>query len=113
MWPLRGNTTYVASRMASAIARCCSGGLQASLSPTPTSTGQAIVASRGSASGSSAPMPRCLRAGGAGLGRLLLRQLLGGASCGLYAFATYLWPLWDPQRQSLDDKIVRTLVVRA
>jgi uncharacterized RDD family membrane protein YckC len=49
--------------------------------------------------------------GGVGLGRMLLRLLLGNASCGLYTLLTYLWPLWDADRQTLDDKIVGTVVV--
>jgi hypothetical protein len=39
--------------------------------------------------------------------------LLGGASFGVCTLLTYLWPLWDERRQSLDDKIFFTLVVRA
>ena len=51
--------------------------------------------------------------GGIGLGRYLVRQLLGGVSAGIYTLLTYLWPLWDERRQSLDDKIFSTLVVKA
>jgi uncharacterized RDD family membrane protein YckC len=49
--------------------------------------------------------------GGTGLGRLLLRMVLGNASCGLYTLLTYLWPLWDANRQTLDDKILTTVVI--
>jgi uncharacterized RDD family membrane protein YckC len=51
--------------------------------------------------------------GGIGLGRYFVRQLLGGVSAGIYTLLTYLWPLWDERKQSLDDKIFSTLVVRA
>jgi len=51
--------------------------------------------------------------GGIGLGRYLVRQLLGGVSSGIYTLLTYLWPLWDERNQSLDDKIFSTLVIRA
>ena len=51
--------------------------------------------------------------GGVGLGRFLVRGLLGGVTGGIYTILTYLWPLWDERRQSLDDKIWSTLVVEA
>lgn len=51
--------------------------------------------------------------GGVGLGRYLVRTLLGNISFGIYTLLTYLWPLWDERRQSLDDKIFSTLVVNA
>jgi uncharacterized RDD family membrane protein YckC len=51
--------------------------------------------------------------GGIGLGRYFVRQLLGGVSAGIYTLLTYLWPLWDERKQSLDDKIFSTLVVKA
>ena len=54
-----------------------------------------------------------LAGGGLGLGRLLLRSLLGAVTGGIYTVLTYLWPLWDERRQSLDDKIWSTLVVEA
>lgn len=50
--------------------------------------------------------------GGTGLGRLLLRSVLGNCTQGLYSLLTFLWPLWDDRRQTLDDKIFKTLVVR-
>ncbi|HZB51374.1 MAG TPA: RDD family protein [Mycobacteriales bacterium] len=51
--------------------------------------------------------------GGLGIGRLLLRGLLGNVTFGVYTVLTYLWPLWDERSQSLDDKILNTLVIRA
>lgn len=51
--------------------------------------------------------------GGVGLGRYLVRQLLGSVSFGVYTLLTYLWPLWDERHQTLDDKIFSTLVVCA
>lgn len=48
-----------------------------------------------------------------GIGRLLLRGLLGSISGGIYTVLTYLWPLWDEKNQSLDDKMFSTLVIRA
>jgi uncharacterized RDD family membrane protein YckC len=51
--------------------------------------------------------------GPVGLGRWFLRQLLGNASGGVYTIVTLLWPLWDERRQTLDDKILSTLVVQA
>lgn len=51
--------------------------------------------------------------GGVGLGRYFVRALLGNVTFGVYTLLTYLWPLWDERRQSLDDKIFSTLVVKA
>jgi uncharacterized RDD family membrane protein YckC len=50
--------------------------------------------------------------GGVGLGRFFIRQILAGLT-GIYGLLTLLWPLWDERRQTLDDKIVGTLVVEA
>jgi uncharacterized RDD family membrane protein YckC len=50
--------------------------------------------------------------GWTGVGRYLLRSALGNASCGLYTLVTFLWPLWDERNQTLDDKIVNTVVIR-
>jgi uncharacterized RDD family membrane protein YckC len=50
--------------------------------------------------------------GGVGLGRFFIRQVLAGIT-GIYGLLTLLWPLWDERRQTLDDKIVGTLVVEA
>lgn len=49
--------------------------------------------------------------GGLGLGRLLLRQVLGVVP--FFFLVDYLFPLWDEKHQTLTDKIVSTLVVRA
>ena len=51
--------------------------------------------------------------GGIGLGRYFLRQLLGNVTGGVYTVLDLLWPLWDERRQTLDDKIVSTLVIQA
>ena len=51
--------------------------------------------------------------GPTGLGRWFLRQLLGNITGGVYTLLTFLWPLWDERRQTLDDKILSTLVVQA
>lgn len=51
--------------------------------------------------------------GWTGIGRMLVRGLLGGFTGGLYTILTYLWPLWDERNQSLDDKMLSTLVVKA
>jgi uncharacterized RDD family membrane protein YckC len=48
-----------------------------------------------------------------GFGRFLVRNLLGALTGGIYTILTYLWPLWDEKKQTLDDKIFSTLVVRA
>jgi uncharacterized RDD family membrane protein YckC len=50
--------------------------------------------------------------GGLGIGRYALRWALGNASCGGYTLVTLLWPLWDDRNQTLDDKMLHTLVVR-
>ncbi len=44
--------------------------------------------------------------GGAGIGRYVL-HVVDGAPCGL----GYLWPLWDPKRQTFADKIIKTVVI--
>ncbi|MFN2496421.1 MAG: RDD family protein [Pseudonocardiaceae bacterium] len=43
-----------------------------------------------------------------GFGMALLRQICHGVEFGI----GYLWPLWDPKRQTFADKIVGTVVVR-
>jgi uncharacterized RDD family membrane protein YckC len=50
---------------------------------------------------------------GIGLGRYFIRAILGALTCGVYTVLTLLWPLWDQRRQTLDDKILSTLVVEA
>jgi uncharacterized RDD family membrane protein YckC len=51
--------------------------------------------------------------GWTGIGRLLLRTFLGNITGGIYTVLTCLWPLWDDRKQTLDDKMLSTLVVRA
>ena len=53
-----------------------------------------------------------LPGGWVGLGRFLVRNLLGALTGGIYTILTYQWPLWDEKKQTLDDKIFSTLVVR-
>ena len=50
--------------------------------------------------------------GWVGIGRMLLRTVLGNVTFGVYTLLTYLWPLWDDRNQTLDDKMLNTLVVR-
>lgn len=50
--------------------------------------------------------------GGVGVARFVVRNVLGNATCGVYSLLTVLWPLWDERSQTIDDKIVHTLVVR-
>jgi uncharacterized RDD family membrane protein YckC len=47
-----------------------------------------------------------------GVARYGLRSALGNATCGVYSLVTMLWPLWDERNQTLDDKIMETVVVR-
>jgi hypothetical protein len=47
-----------------------------------------------------------------GIGRALVRGVLGGITGNIYTVLTYLWPLWDEKNQTLDDKIWSTLVVK-
>jgi uncharacterized RDD family membrane protein YckC len=50
--------------------------------------------------------------GGVGIGRYAVNWALGNASCGIYSLVNAVWPLADDRNQSLDDKILNTLVVR-
>jgi uncharacterized RDD family membrane protein YckC len=50
--------------------------------------------------------------GGTSLGRYLIRAALSQVTCGIYGIVTLLWPLWDDRRQTLEDKMLSTLVVR-
>jgi uncharacterized RDD family membrane protein YckC len=47
-----------------------------------------------------------------GIARMLLRGFLGNITGGIYTVLTCLWPLWDEKKQTLDDKILSTLVIR-
>jgi uncharacterized RDD family membrane protein YckC len=47
-----------------------------------------------------------------GVARYGLRSAIGNATCGVYSLVTMLWPLWDERNQTLDDKMVNTVVVR-
>lgn len=47
-------------------------------------------------------------------GPQLLSSIAGlGFFAGLFSAVDHAWPLWDPRRQSLHDKVARTIVVRA
>lgn len=52
-----------------------------------------------------------------GAGRCFLREFLAGVinsvTFGIFAIIDYLWPLWDPKRQRLMDKIITSQVVTA
>lgn len=50
--------------------------------------------------------------GGMGFVRQLLHAV-GWALCGLVYLLDMLWPLWDGQRQTLADKVMGTVVLRA
>jgi uncharacterized RDD family membrane protein YckC len=50
--------------------------------------------------------------GAIGLARHLLRGVFWGLTFGIYLFVTAFWPLSDIRMQTLDDKLVNTLVVR-
>ncbi len=45
-----------------------------------------------------------------GIGNTFLRQLCHAVDG--FAYVGYLWPLWDPMRQTFADKIMRTVVIR-
>lgn len=44
---------------------------------------------------------------------VVAQQLLTAITVYLWALADYLWPLRDPQKQALHDKLAQTLVVHA
>jgi uncharacterized RDD family membrane protein YckC len=46
-----------------------------------------------------------------GIAKVLLRSVIG-AACGLYYLATFLWPLWEQRRRTVDDMIFKTIEVR-
>jgi uncharacterized RDD family membrane protein YckC len=47
---------------------------------------------------------------------IVVKRILVGAisavSLGLFSIANYLWPLWDPNKQALHDKMMGTVVVK-
>ena len=43
---------------------------------------------------------------------ILVKQLLGGITAGVFTVVSCLWPLWDRRNQALHDKMCGTLVVR-
>lgn len=53
-----------------------------------------------------------------GFGMALLRLICVAVTLGIgvvtagIGLLSYLWPLWDPRRQTVADKIVKTVVVR-
>ena len=50
------------------------------------------------------------------LREFVIKGLLGGVlssiTGGIYTVVDHLWPLWDPKRQALHDKMVNTIVVQ-
>ena len=51
--------------------------------------------------------------GGMAFVRYLIAGLLSSFTCGIYGLLDYLWPLWDPEKKRLTDKIVKMSVVLA
>ncbi len=49
---------------------------------------------------------------GPSLGRYGIHFVLS-LFCGIPALISYLWPLWDPKRQTLADKALKTVVIDA
>jgi uncharacterized RDD family membrane protein YckC len=50
--------------------------------------------------------------GAIGIARYVLRSVFSGMTCGVYLLVTAFWPLSDPRMQTLDDKLMNTVVVR-
>jgi len=50
--------------------------------------------------------------GGLGLARWAIRLALIHATCGIYLAVTFLAPLTDERKRTIDDRIVQTLVIR-
>ena len=52
-----------------------------------------------------------------GIGMVIVRYLVAGAlagvTCGIYGLLDILWPLWDPKRQRLTDKILKNVVIKS
>ena len=51
--------------------------------------------------------------GGMAFVRYLLASVISSFTCGIYGLLDYLWPLWDPEKKRLTDKIVKMSVVLA
>ncbi len=51
--------------------------------------------------------------GGMAFVRYLLAGAISGITCGIYGLLDYLWPLWDPEKKRLTDKILKMSVVIA
>ena len=47
-----------------------------------------------------------------GVAKWVVRQVLGNVTCGLYTIVSYLFPLWEQHKRTVDDMIVGTIVVR-
>jgi uncharacterized RDD family membrane protein YckC len=50
--------------------------------------------------------------GGAFL-RYLIFSILSSITCGVYFVLDLLWPLWDPKRQRITDKILKYSVIKS
>ena len=48
-----------------------------------------------------------------GIGRWFFPALLGNLSVGIFSLLDGLWPLWDKNKQSLHDKMMKTYVVES
>jgi len=51
--------------------------------------------------------------GGMAFVRYLVGSVISSVTCGIYGLLDYLWPLWDPEKKRLTDKIVKMSVVVA
>ena len=49
--------------------------------------------------------------GGMAFVRYLVAGVISSVTCGIYGLLDYLWPLWDPEKKRLTDKIVKMSVV--
>ena len=50
--------------------------------------------------------------GGMAFVRYLVAGLLSGVTCGIYGLLDYLWPLWDPEKKRLTEKILKMSVIK-
>lgn len=73
-----------------------------------------ILVGRGQTLGNRAVGMRIIRADGSapGAGRAFLRLIIQGIVGGIF-FLSYLWMLWDPEQQTLHDKVAGTYGVAA